>query len=63
MFQKIMKINKDTVDDVICKHAKKNYEILCIVSYRKITKSDKFIDLKYTCSDLDVCHFCVAQNT
>jgi hypothetical protein len=25
--------------------------------------SDKFVNLKYTYSDLDVCYFCVAQIT
>jgi hypothetical protein len=41
MFQKIMKINQDIVNDVIYKYAKFYYEILCIVGYTKITKSGK----------------------
>jgi hypothetical protein len=41
MFQKIMKINKNIVNDVICKYPKFYYEILYIVGYTKITKSAK----------------------
>jgi hypothetical protein len=41
MFQKIMKINQDIVNDVIYKYAKFYYKILCIVGYAKITKSGK----------------------
>jgi hypothetical protein len=36
-----MKINLNIVNDVINKYAKIDYEILCIVGYTKITKSDK----------------------
>jgi hypothetical protein len=36
-----MKINLGIVNDVTYKHAKFYYEILCIVSYTKITKSGK----------------------
>jgi hypothetical protein len=40
-FQKIMKINLDIVNDVTNKNAKFYYKIICIVGYKKITKSDK----------------------
>jgi hypothetical protein len=36
-----MKINQATVNDVIYKYAKFCYEILFIMGYTKITKSDK----------------------
>jgi hypothetical protein len=36
-----MKINQGTVNDVIYKYANFHYKILRIVSYTKITKSDK----------------------
>jgi hypothetical protein len=36
-----MKINLDIVNDVIYKYANIDYEILCIMGYTKITKSDK----------------------
>jgi hypothetical protein len=57
-----MKINQNIVNDVIYKYAKFYYEILYIVAYTKIKKLTKFVDLKYTYSDLEVCHFCVSQN-
>jgi hypothetical protein len=41
MFQKIMKINQDIVNDVIYTYAKFYYEFFCIVGYTKITKSGK----------------------
>jgi hypothetical protein len=59
-----MTINQDIVNDVICNYAKFYYEIICIAVYTKITKSVKLVDLKYsTYLDLDVPHYCVAQNT
>jgi hypothetical protein len=36
-----MKTNLNIVNDVTCKYANFYYEILCIVGYTKITKSDK----------------------
>jgi hypothetical protein len=57
-----MKINLDIVNDVTYKYAKFYYKIHYIMGYTKVTKSDKFIDLKYTYSDLDTCHFFVDQN-
>jgi hypothetical protein len=36
-----MKINHDILNDVIYKYAEFYYEILWIVGYTKITKSDK----------------------
>jgi hypothetical protein len=38
---KNMKINQDMINDVIYKYAKFYYEILCIVGYTKLTKSEK----------------------
>jgi hypothetical protein len=58
-----MKINPDIVNDVTYRHAKFHYKILCIVIYTKIIKSDEICILKYTYSDLHICHFCVAQTT
>jgi hypothetical protein len=58
-----MKINLGIVNDVTFNHAKFYYEILCIIAYTKITKSDKICRFKYTYSDLDACHFCIAQYT
>jgi hypothetical protein len=57
-----MKINQGIVNDVIYKYAKFHYEILCIMGYTKIKKSDKICTFEIY-SDLNVCYFCVAQNT
>jgi hypothetical protein len=58
-----MKINLDIINDATYKHAKFYYEILYTVGYTKIKKLIKFVDLKYTYSDLDICQFCAVQNT
>jgi hypothetical protein len=58
-----MKLNLHTANDVIYKYAKLYYKILCIMGYTKITLSNKICRFKNTYSDLDVCHFCLAQNT
>jgi hypothetical protein len=36
-----MKINQNIVNDVIYKYAKNYYEIICVMAYTKITKSDE----------------------
>jgi hypothetical protein len=41
-----LKINLDIVNDVNYNHAKNYYEILFIVGYTKITKSDKIYRLE-----------------
>jgi hypothetical protein len=41
-----MKITIKIVNDVTYKHAKFYYKILYIVGYIKVTKSNKFIDVK-----------------
>jgi hypothetical protein len=46
MFQKIMEINLDIVINRTYKLAKFYYEILYIIGFTKITKSDKFCRLK-----------------
>jgi hypothetical protein len=33
------------------------------MDYTKIKKYDKICIFKYTYSDLDICHFCVVQDT
>jgi hypothetical protein len=53
-----MKINLDIVNNITYKYAKFYYEILYIIGYTKITKSDKICIFEmYVLS-----HFCVAQN-
>ena len=37
--------------------------VVCTMSYTKITKSDKFGDLKYAYSHPHFCHFFVARDT
>jgi hypothetical protein len=41
-----MKINLGIVNDVTYKHTKFCYEVLCIIGYTKITKSDKMCSFK-----------------
>jgi hypothetical protein len=41
-----MKINMDIVNNVTYKHAKLYYKILYVISYIKITKSDKICRFK-----------------
>jgi hypothetical protein len=38
-------MNLDILNDVIYKHVK-FYYVFCIAGYTKITKSDKFVDMK-----------------
>jgi hypothetical protein len=51
-----MKIYLDIVNSVIYKHLKFQYEILCIVGYKKWQNLIQFIDLKIDL-DLHVCLF------
>jgi hypothetical protein len=54
-----MKINLDIVNNV--RISMQNF--ITIFSYCRLKKSDKICTLKFTYLDLDICYFCVSQNT
>jgi hypothetical protein len=58
-----MKINQDKLNDFIYKYANFYYEILCIVGYTKITKSDKIYRFEVYILRSRRLPFFVAQNT
>jgi hypothetical protein len=62
-FKRNLKINMDILNGVTYKHAHFQCKIICITSYTKMKKYDKFADLNMYIIKSTHLSFCVSKNT